>query len=187
MARDFWVNGESMVYVKGASASYIANLTELGLSEGPIRIIPSYRHKDINLDAWGLAAAEVQFMLAECQISMTLIHFDRTVLAACLQESLGATPLNEGTMNRAGARLGNGAAPFAATNHFISLNISSPVAGLPWKFPTTYLTGPPMEFPLGTEKSSVVLNWRAIPYTTDPYNGGLGALGTVLWTHTADS
>lgn len=197
MARDFWINGETMVYVKGRSDSAIASLTELGLADSSIRITPNFRYDDIKVDAWGEIPPEVQFMLSDVMITMTLVHFDRSVLATCLQLSQGGAP-SEGQMARAGQRLGNNQPRFGpatgspptgnnAGNNYIGLNLSSPVAGQPWRFYYTYLTGPPMEFPLGAERSVVTLHWRAIPYTQDPYQGGLGAYGQYLWDHTLDN
>ena len=46
----------------------------------------------------------------------------------------------------------------------MSVHIASPVEAKPWRFPTAYLTNRPMELPLGTSRSLVILNWRAIPY-----------------------
>lgn len=187
MARDFFINGESMVSVKGAAGTSINPLIQLGLSDGPIRVSLDFRHRDIQVDAWGNEIPpEVQFMLAAATITMTLVHFDRDVLDVCVQESFGGAAA-PGFLTRAGSRLGNNAARFAATNHYIGLNILSPVAAKPWRFYFTYLTGTPVEFPLGTEKSLVQLTWRAIPYTQDPWNGGLGALGSPLWDYTLDT
>ncbi len=190
MARDFFINGESLVLVKGSAGSAIANLSELGLAEGPIRVTFDYRHRDMQVDAWGREIpVDVQWMLGAATITMNLIHFDRAVLEACQGESMGgagggAVP---GTFNRAGTRMGGGAVRFAASNHYIGLNIASPVAGLPWRFFFTYLTMQPVDWPLGTEKSSIMTTWRAIPYTIDPWNGGFGAFGYQLFDRTLDS
>lgn len=196
MARSFFVNGETLVQVKGRVDSPIASITQLGLADAPIRITLDYRHKDAQVDAWGgEVPPDTQFMLAEARISMTLIHFDFAVLQTCLQLSMAGAPA-EGQMARAGQFMGNGQAQFAAAvqptgllagNNYISLNLSSPVQGIPWRFFFSYLSSPPMEFPLGTEKSVVALNWRAIPYTIDPYNGGLGAYGAPLYDHGQDT
>jgi hypothetical protein len=99
-------------------------------------------------------------------------------------------------MARAEARMGNNAARFAAGNNYIGLNISNPVGGIPYRFFYTYLAEPPFEHPMGTEKSIFSLNWRAIPYTQDPYGGGaaqpntvpgFGALGALLYDHNLDT
>lgn len=196
MSRDYFINGESLVLVKATGL----NLSQLGLAAGPIRITPNYRHMDINVDAWGQAPADVQWMLADANISMTLIHFDRGVLDTCLGLSQGGTPVTSHgapTFARAGIRLGGGVNSLAAGNSYIRLNITSPVSAgptRPWLFYSTYLTGPPMEFPLGTEKSMVQVNWRAVPYTLDPYTGagpannaGTGAGNFILWDYTNDT
>jgi hypothetical protein len=201
MARDFFINGETMVSVKGRSDSDISAITQLGLSDSQIRVTLDFRHLDLNVNAWGEMPADVQWMLAGANISMTLVHFDRAVLDVCLMESMGGVPNGAvGGMNRAGQRLGNNAPRFAAGgvngNHLIGLNLSSTVGAKPWRFFYTYLAAPPMEFPLGNERSIIVLNWRAIPYTQDPWGGsssqpntvaGTGAQGALLWDHTLDS
>lgn len=177
--------------VKGNTSSAIPSLTQFGLSEGPIRVIPEFRHRDITLDAWGgEVAAETQFMLAAVTVSMNLIHFDRSVLDTVLLESMGGAPAI-GQLARAGSRLGNNLPRFGAAgglaNHFMGLNIASPIANKTWRFFFSYLTQTPMEFPLGTEKSVVQLNWRVIPYTQDPWNNGLGAQGALLFDYGQDS
>ena len=187
MARDFHINGESLIYVKGAAGSTVANLAELGLAEGPVSVTIDTRHLDINLDAWGTQIpADVQVMNSAANISMGLIHYDREVLRECLRLSMGG-PTTEGQVARAGTRMGANNARFAAGWKFISLNIASPIDGLPWRFYNAYMTGPPMVYPVGTEKTVTVLNWRAIPYTTDPWQGGNGSANQILWDRTLDS
>ena len=198
MARDFQISGPAMVSVKAGSASQIASLTQLGLSDAPIKVTPRFFHEPLNVDSWGAryVPADYQVFIADVEISMTLIHVDRTVLQVCLALAAG-NPLiaTEGFMAVAGTRLGNNTARFAATNCYIGLNITSPIQGLPWRFLYAFLTGA-QEFPLGTEKSIFNLSWKAIPYTNDPWGGGtaqpstsasLGAAGAILWDHTPDS
>lgn len=187
MARDFFINGETLVQVKSNTASSISSLSELGLAEGEIRCVPGFRHMDIIVNAWGNGQVppEVQFMLSDITIQMTLVHVDTTVLRECVRLSMAGASA-EGTLPHTGARMGNNAARFAAGNNYIGLNLTSPIGGLPWRFLTAYLTGPPFDWPLGTERSVVTCNWRAIPYTTDPYNGGNGSLGAILWDHSSD-
>lgn len=205
MARSFVINGESMVTVKGStSQALIASVVQLGLAEGPIHIVPEFRHKDMNVDAWGSEIpADIQFMLAAVNISMNLIHYDALVLDACLSESMGGVPIGgaagtanggPGQLGRAGRPLGANSALFSADCRYVTVNILSPVFGLPWRFLHCYMTGPPVDLPLGTEKSVTQVNWRCIPYTTDPYgngyNGtsvGTGAQGYVLWDNSVQS
>lgn len=191
MARNWFVNGETLVNVKGRSDSSIGSLSELGLADGPIVIRPNFRHRDITLDAWGSEVpAEVQFMLADVTVEMTLVHIDRDVLDTCILESMAGAPAI-GQCRRAGALMGNNLARFAAGgatgNHYIGLNLSSPIGGKPWRFYFSYLTGPAMDHPVGTEKSLTRLTWRAIPYTTDPYGSGSGAQTSPIWDHVADN
>ncbi len=178
-----------MVAVKGRSDSAIPNLTNLGLTnpQGKVRVSLNLRHMDLLVDSWGNEIpVDVQWMLADATITMTLVHFDRTVFDTCQLLSMG-NPSALGQVARAGNRLGGNSARFSVGNNFISLNISSPVGNKPWRFYTAYLTGNAYEFPLGTERSELSLTWRAIPFSTDPYGGGTGAANTYLWDHVADS
>jgi hypothetical protein len=125
-------------------------------------------------------------MLAEVVIPMRLVHFDLTILRACMAESM-AGAVTDGTLKRAGARMGNNSLLFSATNHFISLSITSPDGAFPWRFRSAFLSTTPVTFPVGTEKTVVQMNWRVVPYQIDPYGGGTGAEGLVLWDHTADT
>lgn len=187
MSRDFQIPGECLVQVKGMVGTGIANLSQLGLSSGPIQVRVNPRHRDINLDAWGgEVPADKQFMLADVMISMMLIHFDPDILDICIRESMaGATAA--GRMVRAGTRLGGGVARFAIGNHYIGLNLTSPVNNKPYRFLYSHILGPSPTIPLGTEKQMIPLTWHAIPYTTDPWNAGLGAGGHVLWDNTLDT
>lgn len=192
MARDLFINGPTLVGVKGNVNTAVANLTGFGLSDMPIRVSLNSRHMDVNVDAFGGEVPfEIQYKLTDVNINMTLMHIDRDVLDVLIMESMGGAAAI-GTLTGAGSRLGNNVARFAANWHYVSLNISSPVGGKPWRFYNAYLTGQPMEIPLGTERSIFILNFRAIPYCQDPYAAGDdaepgdGAEGYVLWDHTLD-
>lgn len=185
MARDFFINGETMVYVKGNTDTPLSGLTELGLASEKITCTPVFKGEDLIVDAWGDVPVDVQFMLAELRVSMTLVHIDRAVLDIVIRESMaGASSI--GSLPRAGTRMGGGVPRFVSGNHYLGLNLSSPVGGKPWRFFFAYLFDQ-QEIDMGTKRSFFVLNWRVIPYTIDPYNGGLGALGTQLWDHTLDT
>lgn len=188
MARDYQVPGECMVYVKGRAGSAIAALTELGLTEDPVTIVPEWKHHEINLNAWGTGGIpnEVQWMLGAVTVQFNLIHFDPDVLDVCLREAQGGST-GPGTMRRAGIRLGNGAARFAATNFFIGLNLTSPITNKPYRFYHSFLTGNPAQYRIGVEKQVVPVQFRVIPYSPDPWNGGTGAEGVVLWDNTLDN
>lgn len=191
MTRSFYINGESMIYVKGCSSSDIGSLQELGLCDSPVQVSVDPNYLDITVDAWGSQPPEMQFKLSSALIQMRLVHFDIDVLNTCIEESMGGAT-GPGVMTRAGTTLGNGAArffpggPFVG-NHYIGLNIASPVENNPYRFLFCYLVGHPNSFPFGTERSIIQLTWRAVPYTADPWNSGLGALGSVLWDNTLDT
>lgn len=193
MSRQWFINGESMVAVKANSASPIASLTNLGLSEGDITVTEIYKHENMMVDAWGggEVPADLQIFLQEVMIDMTLIFFDPTILAICENLAMGGvgTPDGgsyDGILPRTGATMGGGVVRFAPGNNYIGLNIASPVAATPWRFLYTVLTGTPVRFPLGTHKSAVQLQFRAIPYTPDPWQSGLGSYGARVFDHTPD-
>jgi hypothetical protein len=201
MARDFFINGETMIAVKGRSDLVnIAALTNFGLCDTPIHVRLDFKTLPIKVDAWGdQVAPEIQTMLTQAMVTMTLVHFDRPILDTLVQESQAGAPVI-GQLARAGARMGNNLPRFAPSgtpnpatgvattgNHFIGLNIASPVGGKTWRFFYAMLANSPLEFPLGTERSIVTLNWLCVPYTQDPWNAGLGAQGTVLWDHSQDT
>ncbi len=203
MPRAYQINGAALVMVKGngafatPSSPTVAVLHELGLSKDQIEIIPKWKHEDIFIDDFGPnVPAEVMWMLAEVTIRMKLIHYDRTVLKACIIESMGGG--TEGVMQPAGLPMGGGVAVLQPGNHYISLGILSPRLNDPWRFRATYLDSQPLEIPVGTEASVVYCSWRAIPYTlagdgyfvtgsqNDPAPGELISSGTVLWDHEKD-
>jgi hypothetical protein len=53
MARDFYINGESMVRVQGNPESGFEDLTELGLSNEAIHVSPRFYHHDVIPDDFG--------------------------------------------------------------------------------------------------------------------------------------
>lgn len=206
MARQFVINGESLVVVRGAVNTLIAAKTELGLAADEIRVTTNFKHKDMIVDAWGSEVpVDVQWMLADCLIDMNLIHYDPAILDECLHLSMGyaaVTPgpgatmpaggpgVAVGSTMRAGTPLGNNLPRFAQGNNYVGLTILSPVASKPYRFYYTYMTGPAMTLPYGTTKSITRVQFRAIPYTNDPYGGGtaqpltvagFGAQGATIW------
>ena len=186
MSRDYQINGPALVYVKGNVSCGISTLTELGLAADPIQVTYEFQHLDIQVNAWGQVPPEVQTMGGAAHVSMTMVHFDDAVLDVCIRESLGGASA-AGKLAAAGTRLGGGVARFAAGNHFIGLNVTGPVQGKPYRFLYSYLAGQPVSIPLGVERKLTRLTWRAIPYTTDPWNGGLGQAGADVWDNTLDT
>lgn len=187
MARDYVISGETLVRVKGNPSSAIASLSELGLAEKEVRIVPRFIHQDVHTDDFGPEIpAEVLAMLADVTIRMTLVHYDKSILDTCLAESLGGgTP---GVMPGAGVPMGAYSAVTTGNNHFISLNLLSPQLNFPWRFRAAYLANTPAEIPIGTERTLAVLTWRAIPYAFPPSSvGEIQSKGTILWDRTLDS
>jgi hypothetical protein len=189
MARDLFINGPTLVTVKGCPATGIATMQELGLSDNPIRMQFNTRHMDVHVDAYGGEVPfEIQSKLTDVIIDMTLMHVDYTILEVCLAESMGGLgAVGPGVLPVAGQRLGNNVGRFSTSWHFIELGLTSPVGLIPWRFSNCYLTGQPYEIPLGTERSIMKMQWRCIPYAVDPYAaGGVYGGGTLLyqmWDH----
>lgn len=193
MSRDFVINGESLVRVRfGAqlspSISNIVgsqtNLSELGLTEGDIRVSPNWSHDEIHADDYGPnIPAELHWMLSDCNITMRLAHFDPVTLQRCIQQSMAGQSLtNDGIMAGAGTPMG-GFVPFLASGYyFMSMNILSPVLSTPWRFPAAYLAERPFSYPLSTKRSLVDLNWRAIPLPPNP-TVEITSSGSILWDH----
>ena len=189
MARDFFTNGETMVSVRGNLATILIS-TQLGLAQDPIEITINHQHMDVGVDAWGgrRIPPEIQYFLSDATIRMNLVHIDRDRLDDCLRLSMGGVA-TVGLVPRTGTRMMNNGALYSSANSLIELHLSSPVGGKIWRFPAAYLTGPPVEFPLGTERSIIKLTWRAIPHPAigtilDPWGGGTGSTGAILWSHT---
>lgn len=183
MAAGYFINGESLVTVKGPSGSSISSLSTLGVTDSPIHVSPTLHHDDIHTDPTGPSVPpDLQVFGGEAYIRMTMIYFDVAVLDACV--ALAQAGSTAGTLARAGILMGGSAARLAAGNNYIGLNISSPVGGRPWRFLTAYLAREPFSWPLGTGRSAVALTWRAIPYVLNPISGLAGA---VLWDRSADS
>lgn len=185
--RDIFENGVVMVGVTGNSISSIPTNTNLGIADTPVRMEFEFNHDPITTDAGGrFVPMDVQGFLGTAIVSFNLIHFDKTVMREVMRLSQGA-PAQDGTLTRAGKRLGGNNARFAPGWNYVSLNLSSPIGLLPWRFLNAYLTGRPVQWPLGTERSLLQVNFRVIPYTTDPWNNGAGAEGLVLYDHGTDA
>ena len=160
MGRNFIIAQETMVNADGE---------ELGLSYGPIRIIPSFKHQDLKADDFGPdVPPNVLWMLGTCTISMTLIHFDEQVLDDVINKSMGGS--EDGVLAAAGTPM---------NDNYVSLNIQPSGIALPWSFPSAYLADSPFEYPLGSQVSAVVLRWRAIPFTSAVNPSSQGA---ALWS-----
>ena len=191
MARAFYVNGESVVSIKAGGhvqspVSMSGSATVLlGIAEGPIRITPVYHQEGIHTDSMGpRMPVEIMSELAEMKISMTLIHFDRDILDVCVSEGLCGYDVNDETSSRdkAGFLMGNNLALLASGNHFLKMGIESHVAGKPWRFEAAYLDGNPFDFPLGTDRSKLLLNWKAISYVTMGAEGVL-TVANPIWDY----
>lgn len=188
MSRGFVVNGPTLVQVVNAA---IGGVQELGITDrrGVVTILPRFTHQDLHVDDYGdTVPPEVMWKLADCIITMTLIHWDQLILDKVIAESnAGGTA---GTMVGAGALMGNLAAIGAPGNHFISLGLNTSFeGGRVWRFPTAYLAENPVTLPIGVKASAVRLNWRAIPYKAGIASPGavseVTSAGTIVWDHQA--
>lgn len=197
MSRKFYINGESMVRVKLPQSSSLNGWNDLGLAEDRIEVGLMIHSEALYVDSYGKRnPIDEQVFGGEAVITMRLIHFDPVVLQECVRLTFPAwgtagSP-TEGQLGRAGTTRGQGAAIGSSSNSYITLNISSPVAVLPYNFPTVYLRDDPYTFPVGAEKTVAILKWKALAYSTDPWgvsNGssggpGQGSLGAVLYDRT---
>ena len=184
MTRSFKIPGESLVSVKGGAGTSLAGGSQLTLATDQIQVSITPKHEDVVVNAWGRVPPDVQMMLAEAMVTINGIHTDMAVVQTLLQLALAAPA--EGQLPHAGTLMGGGFARYAAGWNYVSLNISSPIANLPWCFLNCYLADN-VGFPLGVEAQVQQLRFRCIPYTVDPWNGGAGASGSVLWTHVLNS
>ncbi len=198
MGREFNVFGEALVTVFGGAhlsgtplhdeVDGMVSGAELGLSLEQIKIIPRFHHKDMHVDDFGPdVPPEVMWNLADIRISMTLVHYDSDILDTCMGESMGGGgfDISSGGMGAylfgAGALMGNLIAPLASGNFFLGLKIvPNNITNQICYFPTCYLTGQPLEIPLGTQRSAVVLDWRSIPYGYPVSSGNLQS-GSSQW------
>lgn len=175
MPRTFYINGESMITI-GPMGS-LTPLVQLGLTEDRVEVSLRVHSEPLYVDAFGkLNPANEQVFGGEAIITMHLIHFDPVQLAVCAKSAFNGP--KEGYLGRAGLTRD------ATGGGFISLGIASPIAGLPFIFPTAYLRDDPYRMPLGNEKTVATLIWRALAYPIggDPWGGGTGSLGAILYS-----
>lgn len=190
MARDYYIFGESIVKVKfgyhvppRASGGFVgsvtadSNLSELGLAVGPITVSPQWNHTPITPDDYGpgVPAELLADGCSEVRVGMTLVHYDEVVLEHCISESMGFTPsldyndlgLLAGVQAAAGQPHGGFHDYYASGWRYLGVNV---VPGSPgvfikgWRFRACVLAAPPQRIPLGTRRSLVELEFRAIPY-----------------------
>ncbi len=171
MPRDFVINGESLVSVRGGAhmgSGAIGVYSELGLTTDQIRIIPRYYQRAIYVDDFGPdCPVELLAGIASVDFRLNLIHYDPNVLDIMMRESMvgGAGPgTTAGIFAPWGTPMGGGMPLLASGNHYFGVNIASPILNFPWRFFNCYLPEQPVEIPLGTEKSITSCNIRAIPY-----------------------
>lgn len=181
MARIIYINGESMISVQGPQGSSIAGNVQLGLAVEAVEVRLMIHSEPVIVDAYGKGnPVDEQVFGGEATIQMTLVDFNPTALQECVRLSFPGSAL-EGQLGRAGFLRGGAVALGTAGSTYINLNIASPVAGLPYNFPATYLRDEPYRFPLGTTRSMVTLTWKALAYSADPWNGGTGSQNVVLY------
>lgn len=126
MVRDFIIDGECLVKVKGGlhmSGFPIGVRSELGLATDEIRVIPHFRYQGVPCDDFGKEVFPEQlWALASLDIHMTLIHWDPVVLEACLMEAMG------GGFSRASTPYPTGL-PFTAITRFNPLGAGTATQG----------------------------------------------------------
>lgn len=214
MARQFVIHGEVLVKVKFGQHVLIPGLGplssplyELGLASESVVIDFNSNYHDIKVSDYGPnVPPDVLWQLATANIQIGLIHYDPAVLDTCIAQSMGGSS-TAGVMVGAGQPLGNGLPLGASGNFYISLNLLSPQANNPWRFPAAYLAEKPLAYPMGTKLTLANTTWRAIPYPLTQHSlstvgeGGLSpgtsftitlpfeevtSSGAILFDHTLD-
>lgn len=194
MARQFNIAGQSLVQVIGPAGSLfpgtwgppvgpgLAGGAQLGLSVDPIEVTVLINSEPVIVDAYGKNnPIDEQVYGGEAMMRMNLVHFDPVFLGEVVRLSLGGTA--EGLLGTAGHLRGNNSVLGSSTNRLMCLSITSPLGNfLPYTFHAAYLKDQPIRFPFGAERTIVQLEWRALAYTIDPWNGGAGSLGAPLYS-----
>lgn len=167
MARAYYINGQCLVSYNGS---------ELGLSDGNGRVTirPIMNHMEIDVDGWKNMPPERQIFPLGLDVSMTLVHFDISVLQTAMVNSTQGVV--EGRNARGGVLLG-------ANGGYGTLTLSSPgPAAKPVTVSSVYIKDQ-YELPLGAERSLLSIVWRSVGYVADPYNSGNGSLGTTVYSY----
>lgn len=176
-----------------SSEGNVSPSLELGITQGPPTLRPQFSHRDVNVNSFGDGQTPIECLWngAVFTFSTDFIHYDKNVLDAVVAESmagsfvdsaqevdgqqvLGDNPpaIFAGTFAPIGTPMGGYNPLYASGNHFMTVWFISaqPMTSgaFPYRFPACYLTGPPLELNIGTERSIARCNWRAIPYTIPP-------------------
>lgn len=185
MARQYFCNGETLVYVKGMAGTAIASWQELGLSDKQIVITINTNQDPIMVNAHGTTPAEMQAMGRIATLNISLVHFDTAILDLCLAMANGVTTASPsgGIQPHAGVRLGGNAALYGNGNKYISVSFTSPDGGIPWTFYNCFIAAGGAQYPLGNEKSIVTTVWTALSFQVDPWAAGAGLAGQVLYAN----
>lgn len=201
MPREYVIYGEVMVWAGGSFFdeglggaelnSTGGRIVELGLASDSIKITPRFVHKGIHTDDFGgVIPVDVQWMMADCLVEMTLIHYDVDVLDTCIRQTMGGVDngISPGLCGAAGTPLGAGGAVGSSRTNlvFVYLQPTPTNEQAHWRFPSCFLMDK-MEYPIGTEKSLVKLTWCAIPHVelgrTGSARGRLRSKDAVVWDH----
>ncbi len=157
---------------------------ELGITDEPPLLVPEFNHQDLIVDDFGISPPETLWNGSIVRLWMKLAHYDPNVLDACLAESMAGSweeiapqnifngpALTAGTFAPVGTPMGGYSPLYSSGCHYITVwLIPSNPDVLPYRFPACYLTGPPLELPVGTDRSIATCNWKAIPYVIPPFD-----------------
>lgn len=158
------------------SVASTSGILTLGLSHGPIHIVPSWNNVEVFTNEFpqGGPPAELLTSPGEVRVTMNIIHLNRSVLSVALSQALGMNGLTTypfELMNSTTLQpLGNNQPLYSSGNYFVGmmLDILNPLPNHsfdpPYTFPAAVLTGQPMEFPIGSQASIFRLTWRCVPY-----------------------
>jgi hypothetical protein len=188
MAREFYIHGQALVQlaymtVSGSTVT-VGEYADLGLTDDSIIIRPNYSHMEIQVDSAGTIPGDIQIMGTTLNIDMTLVHFEAEKVDEAMRYAMGGQQTGyDFSMAAAGKLLG-------ANNFLYQMRVTSPVKQKPWLFRGCYLTGQPLQWPIGVKRSLVALSWKTFPFLADPYGtGGItngipaypGHQGTPVW------
>lgn len=178
MPRDWYIAGDVMVKIVVPSG--LSTGDELGLSEEPIRISPTFHYLPIHCDAYGgVVPVEKLWMLGQSNIDMTLVHYNSVLWQYLVKLGMaGGLAPGDAQMGAAGTPMGgNAAVGDNACNYFKLIIEASEVNS--YIFPYCHLAEQPTTLPLGSAFSRTHLSVTSFPYAT--VDGAVSSEGNDLW------
>lgn len=189
MARNYYVNGETLVKLKGGAhlqnfGMSGSSVVTLGVAADPIEISYNFNHQDQHTDRFtNEKPVDVMWMGGDAIIKINLIHFDNDILDTAISESMDGYSPNNGSTGIPGLTLGHNLAPYASGCRYMGLGLTSSITS-GRSFPTCYLHQQPVQVPLGTKRSIVQVQFRAVRYAKMNTDGTVAESASLLWEYT---